>query len=90
MFFVVIGVILILSNLAGIGPMGDWNWRLTGDLWKMAWPFACAVGWWAWSDASGRTKQREMDRMEERKEQRRQQNVEALGLKPGARRKPKA
>jgi small Trp-rich protein len=80
MFFVVVGVILVLMNLAGVGPVADWTWTLTGDLWKFATPFALAVGWWAWSDTSGLTKRRQMERMEQRKEERRLKNVEALGL----------
>jgi small Trp-rich protein len=90
MFFVAIGVLLILLNLLGIGPMGDWNWNLTGDLWKFALPFVCAIGWWAWSDSTGYTKQREMDRLDERKEARRQKNLDALGLDTRARRKRKS
>ena len=89
MFFVVIGVLLVGLNLLGIGPMGQWTWNLSGDLWKFALPFACALVWWIWSDKSGLTKRREMERMDERKEARRQQNLNALGLDSRARRKRK-
>ncbi len=89
MLFVGVGVVLILLNLLGIGPVGAWTWNLTGDLWKFAMPFAFALGWWAWSDTSGRTKRREMERMDERKENRRLKNMEALGLNTRSGRKPK-
>jgi small Trp-rich protein len=89
MFFVLIGVVLIGLNLAGIGPIGEWTWNLTGDLWKFVMPFAFALGWWAWTDASGLTKRREMERMDQRKEARRQKNVVALGLNPRHTRKRK-
>jgi small Trp-rich protein len=89
MIFVVIGVLLIVLNLLGIGPMGNWTWNLTGDLWKFAFPFACAVIWWVWADKTGYTKRREMERMDERKELRRQKNLDALGLDTHARRKRK-
>jgi small Trp-rich protein len=89
MWFVAVGVILILLNLLEIGPIGEWTWTLGGDLWKFALPFVFAVGWWAWSDASGLTKRRQMERMDEKRELRREKNMEALGLKVGPRRKHK-
>lgn len=82
MFFVAVGVVLIVLNLLSIGPVGAWTWNLTGDLWKFVMPFAFALGWWAWSDTTGLTKRREMERMDQRKESRRQKNMEALGLNP--------
>jgi small Trp-rich protein len=90
MIFVGVGVLLIVLNLLGIGPFGNWTWTLGGDLWKFALPFVLAVGWWAWSDKTGYTKQREMDRHDERKEARRQKHLDALGLDTRARRKRKS
>ena len=90
MFFVVVGVVLILLNLFGIGPFGEWTWTLGGDIWKFALPFVFAVAWWAWSDSTGHTKRREMERLDERKEERRLKNMDALGLNTrAARRKNK-
>ena len=89
MFFVVIGVLLILLNLLGIGPVGEWTWTLGGDLWKFALPFVFAVVWWTWADSSGLTKRREMERMDEKKEARREKNMDALGLNTRSRRKRK-
>ena len=89
MFFVVVGVILILLNLLGIGPVGEWTWTLGGDLWKFALPFVFAVAWWTWADSSGLTKRREMERMDEKKEARREKNMDALGLNTRSRRKRK-
>ncbi len=87
MFFVIVGVLIILLNLAGIGPFGDWTWTLTGDLWKFCVPFALAAAWWVWSDVSGLNKRREIERMEARKLNRRKENLVALGLDTRARRK---
>ena len=42
MYFVVIGVVLVLLHLLGIGPPAAWNWNLLGDLWKFALPFLLA------------------------------------------------
>ncbi|MBT9599116.1 MAG: TIGR04438 family Trp-rich protein [Vitreoscilla sp.] len=82
MVFVIVGVILVGLHLAGIGPMGQWNWELTGDLWKFVLPFVLALAWWAWADSSGLTKRREMQKDEDRKAERRQRNVENLGMGP--------
>ncbi|MBV9891211.1 MAG: TIGR04438 family Trp-rich protein [Rhizobacter sp.] len=87
MLFVVIGVVLIALNLAQIGVVGTWNWNLTGDLWKFSFPFLLASIWWMWSDKSGLNKRREMDRMEKKKEDRRKENLTALGMDTRARRK---
>jgi small Trp-rich protein len=80
MLFVAVGVVLIILNLAGIGPVGNWTWNLTGDLWKFCVPFGLAVAWWSFSDVSGLNKRREMKRDEDRKARRRQENLASLGL----------
>jgi small Trp-rich protein len=87
MFFVIVGVILVLLNLAGIGPFGAWTWALTGDLWKFVVPFLLAVAWWIFADQSGLNKRREMEKMEAKKQARRKDNLAALGLDTRARRK---
>ncbi|MBC8056949.1 MAG: TIGR04438 family Trp-rich protein [Rhizobiales bacterium] len=87
MLFVIIGALIILTNLAGIGPFADWNWEFTGDLWKFCVPFALAVMWWVWADKSGLDKRREMEKMEARKQKRREENLASLGLDTRARRK---
>lgn len=80
MYFIVLGVIFILLKLTEFGPVGLWSW------WAVLWPFAAAVAWWAWADATGYTKRREMDKMEDRKANRRKENLEALGMDPKGKR----
>jgi len=80
MLFVLIGVILVACNLFDIGPMAAWNWELTGDLWKFALPFVLATVWWIWSDVSGWTKRKAMQRDDERKRDRQDRNIDAMGL----------
>ena len=87
MFFVIVGVLIIASNLAGYGPFAGWNWEFTGDLWKFCVPFAFAAIWWFWSDVSGLNKRREIERMDKKKAERRQENLATLGLDPRSRRK---
>ena len=87
MLFVIVGVLIIVTYLAGIGPFAGWNWEFTGDLWKFCVPFALAVMWWIWADKSGLDKRREMEKMEARKQKRRTENLASLGLDTRARRK---
>ena len=74
MYFIVLGVLLLLMKVVEFGPVGDWGWL------AVLWPFGAAVIWWWWADATGYTKRREMDKMEARKVDRRQKNLEALGM----------
>jgi small Trp-rich protein len=82
MLFVIVGVLIIVLNLAQIGPFAAWNWDFTGDLWKFCVPFGLAMLWWLWSDKTGMNKRREMDKMEAKKQARRKENLVALGIKP--------
>jgi small Trp-rich protein len=86
MFFVIVGVLIIVTNLADIGPFAHWNWQFTGDLWKFCVPFAFAMMWWIWSDKSGLNKRREIEKMELKKQNRRKDNLASLGLDTRARR----
>ena len=87
MLFVLIGIALIILNIANIGPVGAWNWEFWGDLWKFCVPFIFAVAWWIYSDLSGLNKRREIERMEQKKRDRRKENLVSLGMDTRARRK---
>jgi small Trp-rich protein len=89
MFFVIVGVLIIAMNLAGIGWFANWDWHITGDLWKFCVPFVFALVWWTWTDKSGLDKRREIARMEARKQARREENLVSLGLDNRASRKAK-
>jgi small Trp-rich protein len=82
MFFVIVGVLIIGSNLANIGPFASWNWDFTGDLWKFCVPFGFAMLWWIWADKSGLDKRREIQKMEDKKANRRRENLVALNMDP--------
>jgi len=90
MYFVIAGVLIIALNLLGVGPMAAWTWNISGDLWEFCVPFAFAVVWWAWADVTGYNKRREMEKMDARKQARREQNLVALGMDKTARRAKKA
>ena len=74
MWFVVLGVLLIAMKLADIGFVTAWSW------WAVLSPFAAAAVWWAYADSSGLTKKREMDKLENKKLNRRRKNLEAMGI----------
>lgn len=83
MAFVIIGVLLLGLHFAGIGPSAAWNFKVfDGDLWKFVLPFLLALAWWAWSDASGLTRRREIEKDAQRKADRRKRSVAALGTAP--------
>ncbi len=74
MWFVVIGCALLAMKLAETGFAADWSW------WIILLPFGLAVLWWAFADSIGLTQRREMDKLEARKEERRQRQMDALGI----------
>jgi len=76
MYFIAIGVLLLVLKVAEVGPVGDWSW------WIVLAPFACAAAWWSWADASGYSKRRAMESMEAKKGERRRRNMDALGTGP--------
>jgi small Trp-rich protein len=80
MWFVVLGVALIAMKLAEFGPAAAWSW------WWILSPFAGAVLWWAWADKTGLTKKREIDKMEDKKAERRKKNLVNLGMDERGRR----
>ncbi|MES2091306.1 MAG: TIGR04438 family Trp-rich protein [Pseudomonadota bacterium] len=78
MWFIVIGVAMLVMNFAGIGPVGQWTW--TDRWWAMLMPFLFAVIWWWIADSSGMTQRRAMDKVDAKRDARRQQHMNALGL----------
>jgi len=75
MVFVVLGVLLLALKLAELNPVAEWSW------WLVLTPFALAVAWWAWSDATGRTTRQAMRKDQKRKEDRRRNLADGMGLR---------
>jgi len=78
MYLIVVGVLLVLMKLLEFGAPAAWPW------WVILAPFILAAIWWWWSDSTGRTKRLEMEKMEQRKDERRRKNLVALGIDPRA------
>ena len=76
MYLLFLGLVLLLLKYAAIGPVADWPW------WVVLSPFALAVAWWAWADASGYTKRKAMEKLDEKKKQRLEKQRKQMGMGP--------
>lgn len=74
MAFLILGILLLAMKMAELGSVAVWPW------WIVLAPFGLAVLWWVFSDSIGLTQRRAMRQMEEKKLERRNRNLEALGL----------
>ncbi len=81
MWFIVVGVLLLLMKVAEVGPVADLSW------WWVLAPFGVAVVWWEFADKTGYTQRKAMDRLDERKEARRQEAMSKLGTSDKQRRR---
>lgn len=73
MLFLGLGLLLAAMKYLEFGPVGGWPW------WVVLAPFALAVAWWAWADASGYTKRKAMEREDARRKARIDRNKDAIG-----------
>lgn len=73
MLLLVLGVILLVMKFMEFGPVAEWSWLLV-----LA-PFAGAVAWWAFADATGYTKRKAMEAEEKRKQDRIARQKENIG-----------
>ena len=73
MYLLGLGLIFLAMKYLEIDPVAQWSWVVV-----LA-PFGLAMAWWAWADASGYTKKKAMQRMEERKQARINRNKDAIG-----------
>ena len=81
MYFLIIGIGMMLMKYLEIGPVAALSW------WLVLSPFALAVAWWAWADKSGYTKRVEMDKMAKRKQNRIDKQRDAMGMLSSKRKK---
>ena len=79
MYLLLIGIMGVALKYLGIEPVAGLNW------WLVLLPFALAVGWWAWADASGYTKRKQIKEMDERKQKRIGKHRSAMGQPPRTR-----
>ena len=74
MYFLLIGILAVGLKYLEIEPAGSLSW------WLVLLPFVLAVAWWAWADASGYTKRKEVEKMDDRKQKRIDRQRTAMGL----------
>ena len=72
MYFLGLGIILLLLKWQEIGPVADLSW------WWVIAPFVAAALWWSWADWLGYTKRKAMERENEKKEERVERQREKL------------
>jgi small Trp-rich protein len=72
MWFLVIGLVLVVLKLADVAPVAGWSW------WWFLVPFGATALWWFLADATGLTAKREQQRWQERREKRRQDALEKM------------
>lgn len=60
MYFVGLGLILMMLKYLDIGPVAKLEW------WQVLIPFALAAVWWAIADSTGYTKKKAVERMDKK------------------------
>jgi len=76
MWFLGIGLVLLVLKVQAIGPVADWPW------WGVLLPFGLAAAWWSWADYSGYTKRKAVEKENARKQARIDRQRDALGMAP--------
>ncbi|MDA8454162.1 TIGR04438 family Trp-rich protein [Acidovorax sp. GBBC 3334] len=76
MYTLGLGILLVLLKYLEIGPVAQWSW------WWVLSPFAVTAAWWAWADASGYSKRKAMEKMDQRRQDRINKHKEAMGVQP--------
>lgn len=76
MYFLALGLALLIMKYLEVGPVAGWSW------WIVLSPFAMAVVWWWFADKSGYTRRRVDQREEQRKADRINAGRKRMGLPP--------
>lgn len=74
MWFLALGLIGVALKFFAVGFVATLSW------WIVLIPFALAVAWWAWADASGYTKRKVVERENARKQERIDRQRSNLGM----------
>ena len=74
MWFLMLGLAGVALKFLEIGFVAGWNW------WVVLSPFALAVAWWAWADASGYTKRKVVEKENQRRQDRIDRQRSNLGM----------
>jgi len=72
MYFLGIGCLLLILKVLELGPVARLSW------WWVMLPFALAVVWWYWADASGYTKRKASEDFDKKRDERRARRKDAI------------
>lgn len=72
MYFLGVGCLLLILKVLELGPVAQLSW------WWVMLPFALAVVWWSWADASGYTKRKASEDFDKKLEERRARRKDAI------------
>lgn len=81
MYTLLLGLLLMLLKYLQVDPVAQWSW------WWVLSPFAVTAAWWAWADASGLSKRRAMEKLEQRRQDRISRQRQAMGTEQQRRRR---
>lgn len=73
MWFLALGLLLMLLKWLEFGPVAEWAW------WQTMIPLGFAIVWWTWADFSGYTKRKRMEKDAKRHDDRIQRLRKNLG-----------
>ncbi len=74
MWFLGLGLLGVALKVLEVTVVATWSW------WVVLTPFALAVAWWAWADASGYTKRKAVERENRRRQERIDRQRSNLGM----------
>jgi small Trp-rich protein len=74
MWFLMLGLLGVALKLLEVGFVAGLSW------WIVLIPFALAVVWWAWADASGYTKRKVIEKENARRQERIDRQRSNLGM----------
>ncbi|HET7835823.1 MULTISPECIES: TIGR04438 family Trp-rich protein [Variovorax] len=74
MWFLMLGLLGVALKFFEIGFVATWSW------WVVLIPFALAIAWWAWADASGYTKRKVVEKENQRRQDRIDRQRSNLGM----------
>ncbi|MBO9647467.1 MAG: TIGR04438 family Trp-rich protein [Variovorax sp.] len=73
MWFLGLGLLAVALKVLEVGVVATWSW------WIVLTPFALAIAWWAWADASGYTKRKVVEKENARRQERIDRQRSRLG-----------
>ena len=74
MYLLGLSLLMLALKYFEVGPVAQMSW------WWVLAPYGLTAAWWAWADASGYTKRKEVEKIERRKQARVNKHKEALGM----------